>query len=480
MYEWMDHIVSPEGQRAGGGVVRRGAGEREVVRADGGPRTTAPPSTPTTRRTSTKVCVLDDADEAVRRRRAERSARTTPNGSRPGPRSRAERAVDSRSERQRPGGLRGTLAGLLLRPPAACQARAAAARRPLGWLVVAYLGSLAVLFVAALLAARPVHRRDRPASYDASTTSSTLSESDVYRHDRAADDRDRRARSRSPTRCSRFPIAFFMAKVASPRVRGAACRRDPHAAVGELPREGLRLAGRSSAEDGRPELGARAVRPQRAPASGNVAIVARVQLPLAAVHDPARSTPASSASRTRCSRRRATSARRPWHDVPARRPAARRYPASSPGRSSPSRSRSATTSRRSWSRPRSSSATSSTPTSAWRTTCRSPRRSPPCPIVIMIVYLLDRAAARRVRGALMDQSRLRPARRCASAHGADARVPLRCRSLVVALYAFNESRVQRLAARRASRCEWFSRALDNPGARDALWHVGEGRRSAPR
>ena len=39
--------------------------------------------------------------------------------------------------------------------------------------------------------------------------------------------------------------------------------------------------------------------------------LARAQLPLAAVHDPARSTPASSGSRTRCSRRPPTSAAQP-------------------------------------------------------------------------------------------------------------------------------------------------------------------------
>ena len=39
-----------------------------------------------------------------------------------------------------------------------------------------------------------------------------------------------------------FPIAFYMAKVASPRMKGLARRGDPDAALGELPGEGLRLA----------------------------------------------------------------------------------------------------------------------------------------------------------------------------------------------------------------------------------------------
>ena len=32
MYMWMNHIISPKANAAGGGVVRRGAGQREVVR----------------------------------------------------------------------------------------------------------------------------------------------------------------------------------------------------------------------------------------------------------------------------------------------------------------------------------------------------------------------------------------------------------------------------------------------------------------
>ena len=57
-----------------------------------------------------------------------------------------------------------------------------------------------------------------------------------------------------------------MAKVASPRARGAARRRGADAAVGELPREGLLVA--DDPRRGRdPELGARPVRAAAAPAS---------------------------------------------------------------------------------------------------------------------------------------------------------------------------------------------------------------------
>ena len=47
-----------------------------------------------------------------------------------------------------------------------------------------------------------------------------------------------------------FPIAFFMAKVATPRTRAAARRRGADAAVGELPGEGLRLADDPQRTDG--------------------------------------------------------------------------------------------------------------------------------------------------------------------------------------------------------------------------------------
>ena len=64
-----------------------------------------------------------------------------------------------------------------------------------------------------------------------------------------------------------FPMAFFMAKVASPRVAAAAGRRRAHPAVGQLPGQGLRLAG-DAGRRRRRQLGARAVRAATARASG--------------------------------------------------------------------------------------------------------------------------------------------------------------------------------------------------------------------
>ena len=56
-----------------------------------------------------------------------------------------------------------------------------------------------------------------------------------------------------------FPIAYYMARVASPRRRGAPVHVGPPAALGELPRQGLRLAGDPGPERA-PRLGAPARR----------------------------------------------------------------------------------------------------------------------------------------------------------------------------------------------------------------------------
>jgi putative spermidine/putrescine transport system permease protein len=88
---------------------------------------------------------------------------------------------------------------------------------PLGWLVIAYLGSLAVLFVAAFWRLDPftsqiVH------SYGTSNFE-TLWNVDVYRTI-ALRTIGMAALVTVTDAVLAFPIAFFMAKVASPRVRG--------------------------------------------------------------------------------------------------------------------------------------------------------------------------------------------------------------------------------------------------------------------
>ena len=100
-------------------------------------------------------------------------------------------------------GRRGLQAGLLL-------------TGPLGWLVIAYLGSLAVLFVAAFW--RWTTSAARSSTATASTTSSTL-----WHGARLPDIALRTIGVAAAVTVTdallAFPIAFFMAKVATPRAR---------------------------------------------------------------------------------------------------------------------------------------------------------------------------------------------------------------------------------------------------------------------
>ena len=210
---------------------------------------------------------------------------------------------------------------------------------PVAWLVGVYLGSLVVLLVASFWQTDPftsegrahVHARQLPHPVGARR----LPERRLAHDPDGGDGHRRRRGARVPDR------------VLHGASRVAADTRDPDrrgrdAALGQLPREGLRLADDARAR-GRVELGARPARAGRPRATRNRAL-ARVHLPLAAVHDPARSTQGSSGSRIRSSRRRRISARGRCTRSSASscRSRSRR---SSPARSSRSRSRSATTSR---------------------------------------------------------------------------------------------------------------------------------------
>ena len=181
MYMWMDHIISPKANAA----VAEWFGEAPVERRSRArrprSRTTARSSTPTTRTTSRR--------SPTGRRRARsavttagRSARTTPSGSRRGRRSRAEESSPARAA-----------------PAAAlvCCWRGRSAGS-----VIAYLGSLAVLFVGRVLAPRHVQRRGR-----ARLLARELPDAVGGRrlpHDRAAHDRDRR-RGDGHRRAARVP-----------------------------------------------------------------------------------------------------------------------------------------------------------------------------------------------------------------------------------------------------------------------------------
>ena len=177
--------------------------------------------------------------------------------------------------------------------------------------------------------------RPRSSTTTASRTSSTLWESDVYRDDRAPDDRDRGGGDRHRRACSpsRSPSTWRRSRR---RARGALLVvAILHAALGELPREGLRLADDPPGERD-PELGARAVRARRARASATSPTWLVFSLPLAAVHDPAdlrgaRADPGLAARGVGRPRRQGRA------DVPPRDPAARASRRSSPARSSRSR-----------------------------------------------------------------------------------------------------------------------------------------------
>ena len=77
----------------------------------------------------------------------------------------------------------------------------------------------------------------------------------------------------SPSTCAvlAFPIAYYMARVASPRVAGPARRRGAHAALGELPHQGLRVAA-DPGRGRRAQLGCSSRSASRARVYGDVAV----------------------------------------------------------------------------------------------------------------------------------------------------------------------------------------------------------------
>ena len=135
---------------------------------------------------------------------------------------------------------------------------------PVGWLVIAYLGSLAVLFAASLWQLDDFSGKivQEPGLQNFQE----LIETPVYRTIVLRTVAIAALVTLTDAILA-FPIAFYMAKVASPRASGAAGRRGADAALVELPGQGLHLADHAL-ERGHRELGARAVRAQRARASG--------------------------------------------------------------------------------------------------------------------------------------------------------------------------------------------------------------------
>ena len=152
-----------------------------------------------------------------------------------------------------------------------------AARLPLAWLVVVYFGSLFVLLLSAFWETDPFTREvvHEPTLDNFRRIIETPVYRDVaWRTIQMAAGRDGRVR------CPRVPdrVLHGTRRIATdakpPR------RRSPHAAVGELPREGVRVAD-DPLRGRRDQLGARAVRPPLRRALDGRAL-ARLHVPLAA------------------------------------------------------------------------------------------------------------------------------------------------------------------------------------------------------
>ena len=130
---------------------------------------------------------------------------------------------------------------------------------PVGWLVIGYLGSLAVLLIAAFWTVDALSG-ERSRSFTLDNFEALFNEP-VYR------DVVWRT-SGSPLLVTvtdallAFPIAFYMAKVASRRGKALLVVGDPDAALVLLPGQGLRLADDALRRRG-DQLGARPDRPAR-------------------------------------------------------------------------------------------------------------------------------------------------------------------------------------------------------------------------
>ena len=153
---------------------------------------------------------------------------------------------------------------------------------PVGWLVIGYLGSLFVLLLAAFWDTDPFTSEIvRTFTLD---NFQTIIDTPVYR-DVAW--RTVRMAALVTVSCAvlAFPIAYTMARIASRAHAGSARRCGADAAVGQLPRQGVRVA-HDPLRRGCAQLGPRAPRDLVRRLLDRRAL-ARVHVPLAPVHDPA-------------------------------------------------------------------------------------------------------------------------------------------------------------------------------------------------
>ena len=202
MYKWMDHIISPEANAAVAEWFGEAPGEREVVRADRGEEPLR--DLPRRRRGVLRPDgLLDDADEGLRRR-----PRRGLHGL-----LRVGEGLDG-DQGLAPGFELAAVARYLWRRPRLQLSLLLAG--PVGWLLIAYLGSLAVLFVASLWQLDDFSGEIvRDPGFQ---NFKELIETPVYR-DIVLRTVLIAALVTITDAILAFPIAFYMAKVASPRVR---------------------------------------------------------------------------------------------------------------------------------------------------------------------------------------------------------------------------------------------------------------------
>ena len=165
------------------------------------------------------------------------------------------------------------------------------------WLLVVYIGSLVSLLVTSLYTTDDVHRRTssrRPAS----TTSTTLFTDPTLPHGHLPHPRRRRRRSPSSTSCWRCRSRSTWPRSPAAGAPGARGGRGP-AAVGQLPRQGVRWRAMLDPAGGRAARRRSATRRASGRRHGD-----RARLPLAAVHGHADLRRARAAAELAARRRR--------------------------------------------------------------------------------------------------------------------------------------------------------------------------------
>ena len=212
MYLWMNYIISPEANAK----VAEWFGEAPS-NAKACDLTTDPDHCTNIHANDERVLeehlLLDHAPGGLRRRPRRRLQGRRRTGEPPGPNQGVSDALYSPRRSRRPG--RSEAAALVVLPPPLNIRLGGLLVAPVGWLAVVYLGSLFLLLVAAFWDTDPL--RTTSSTTGTSTTFASCSTGRVQGR-RVAHDQD--GRPRDGRRCVlAFPIAYYMARIASPRTR---------------------------------------------------------------------------------------------------------------------------------------------------------------------------------------------------------------------------------------------------------------------